>query len=346
MICCSMFQFEKLDVDNHWTAFCNFGECISYNQVYFKNRHECKIVLPAGHVYQMGLDQSSTCTGIFIKSYDNTVAWMVEVKREPKQDADDYIFELEMFIHQICDGVTFSHVIYERPIESKAFRSNQVLFQLEGIIRAMSKRYAEFAEAKLDCIENSSWRSVVIDKEVEQKYNRKSATVVSVTNALPWTNSYGPSLNKDNDIYEAIGVLMGWFIVSFDHLGRPYARGDRSSRAVGGYILPGLPADLVVESFKREGVDATLYVENPRYSIYQNLASTVRPYTVTCLEVTSPYTMLCLSVECNIKWMRPDVMTVVLTDAGTADAKLTAIAASHALWLPGRIHLCSSGYTR
>ena len=328
MIKYAKFRFEEIETSDHWVAFPNFSATYNSEVKISKDYRDVDISLNPEKVYQMSMDQSSTNTGIFIKDYANTEAYMIEVRREKGQDAPDYTYDLEMFLHDLCEGCVFSHIIYERPINTENFQSARALFQLEGAIRALGKRYKEFSSAKIDCIENSSWRSVVIDKTLEKEYgvqNRKLASLESVIKIWKWTDDYGNSLKADNDVYEAIGIMMGWFFNSFDGLGRPYVRGDKSSRTVGGFVLPGLDGETVKAMLSKHGIESEFYVENPRYSIYQNLTGGVQPYTLRCVEVTTRYTMLCLCVECNIKWMEPDVMTVILCDASTVDTKLKEI---------------------
>lgn len=326
MIKYQVFKFQELDSKNHWVDFAAFSPEYSTEQKYAEHYRDVQIMLDPGKVYQMSMDQSSSNTGIFIKDYTNVEAYMIEVRRGQHQDASDYIYDLEMFLHEIGEGCVFSHIIYERPIDTGSFRSAQVLFQLEGAIRALGKRYVEYSTAKIDHIENASWRSVVVtDKQYEKDYGRKAASAHSVNQIWAWTRDYGPSIYKDNDIFEAIGVMMGWFFNSFDALGRPYVRGDKTSRTVGGFCIPCMPAQKVLDMLKAEGIEAELLVENPRYSIYQNLVGGVEPHTLRCVEISTKYTMLCMSVECNLKWMDPEVMTLIICDAATVDTKLKKI---------------------
>lgn len=320
------FKFKRYDVEDKWVNFASFGEVLSDSQEYFDSYRESNIRLSPDEIYQVSLDQSSSNTGIFIKNLNNTEAHMIEVLRQKGQDASDYIWDLEMFLRDLCEGCTLSHLIYERPINTEAFRSAQVLFQLEGMIRSLVKRYKAFKSTKLDCIENSSWRSVVCNKALERVYDRKTLSKVSVNEIWPWTSLYGHSLYKDNDIFEAIGVMMGWFFVSFDPLGRPYVRGDRTTRTIGGYILPGITGEEAKRLLKEQDIEAKYYVENPQYAIYQNLAAMVKPHTTVCVEFTTKYTMLCLCIECNLKWTDPDVLTAILVDASTVDSRLREIA--------------------
>lgn len=327
MIKCGKFVFEEIPANNHWITFARFGQLLEHKVQGFNDWMSCDAVeLDPEDTWQLAMDQSTSNTGIFIKNYNNTVAWMIEVTRGKGQDASSYIYDLEMFLHKIGEGCKFSHIIYEAAIDTGTYRSSQVAFQLEGMIRQLARRYQEFSTAKIDCIENASWRSVVIQKGMFDHLNRKEQTAESIRHIYRWTWEYGVSLYKDQDIFEAIGVMMGWFIHSFDPLGRPYVRGNGdSSRMVGGFILPTVTVETVVQMFKDQGLDSELRVANPSYSIYKNVTRAVEPFVTTCIEFRDKYAMLALCVECNMKWLNPDVMTVIVTDAAKMDSRLKEI---------------------
>lgn len=319
------FQFEPVPMENHWVGFADFGAMTKFEVQWYDGYRDVPVKLDKEKVYQVGLDQSTSNCGIFIKDYENTEAYMMEISKDKGDDADTSIFNIEMLLHKVCEDAKISHLIYERPIDNESFRSAQVLFQLEGMIRSLAKRYPEFKTARLDCIVNSSWRRVVILEELKQMEDRKLATEQSIQRIFDWSNCYGFSLGVDHDIYEAMGVIFGWFINSFDALGRPYVRGDKYIGAIGGFILPTVGAEEVCNQFKAAGLEASWAVQNPRKTIFENLSIAVEKYKIVCLELTEPYAMLAMSVECNIKWMEPDKMTVVLVAANYVDARLFAI---------------------
>lgn len=333
MIKIGHFTFEELPSKDHWVDFAKFGTPLEYDVQFFDQPCDVTFQLKAGEVYQIGFDQSTSNTGCFIKNYKNTEAFMIEVSRRKGAEVDDYLFDLEMFLHGFCRDALVSHIIYERPIEIKdkrthrvRFRSSQVLFQLEGIIRGLVKRYSEFKNAQLDCIENASWRQVVILPQYKNDGTpRKEDTALSIKDIFDWTHLYGFSLGGDYDIFEAMGVLFGWFLKSFDGLGRPYVRGDQYNGNIGGFILPNISAEETAKQLDTLGIETKWFVQNPNKSTYQNLACAVEKYKVVCVELNQCYSMLALSVECNLKWEDFDCMTVVLVAANYADARLFEI---------------------
>ncbi len=319
------FSFEEYPCENHWAEFAKFGACTGSFVRFYPDYKAFDWSLERDEAWQISFDQSTTNSGIFLKNYRNTIAYMIEVHRDKGQDADAYIFEFEQFIHKLCDECKFTHLIYERPITTEGFRSSQVLFQLEGMLRALVRRYPEFKTATLDCIENASWRSVVIDSKLYGGLTRKNQSKNALIDIYPWVRGYGDSIGTDNDVFEAMGVMFGWFICSYDNLGRPYVRGDRYPGNIGGFVLPMVSAKEVAEQLNEIGIKAEWRMQNPRKSTYENIAAAVEKYKVMCVEITDPATMLALCVECNVAWMEPDKMTIILVTANYMDRRLFEI---------------------
>lgn len=332
MIKICKFKFQELNFENHWVMFTQFGDVLSWDLQYYTTYREVpNNLLEEGEYYQIGVDQSSSNTGLFIKNYKNTLAYMIEIKRDSKQESTDYIYDFEMFLHKIGEGKYFTHLIYERPIivnkgSRVSYRSAQVLFQLEGTIRTLVKRYPEFKTAQLDYIENSSWRSAVILEELDDEKTRtemrKQASAISIETIFPWTRYYNGSIGKDYDIYEAMGILFGWFMKRHDKFGRPYVRGDDYTGNIGGFVLPNVRSKEVSDMLKQSGLDSAWFVENPGKSIYGNLAAGLSEYKIKCVELSDPIAMLALCIECNIKWEDYDFLTVVLVTSNFVDDRL------------------------
>lgn len=324
MIKVGTFLFEEHGFTDLWAKFALFGTLKFVDIQFYSEISEVDLGLKAGCAYQISFDQSTSNTGMFIKSLDNTEAYMVEMRKDSGVGPDDYIFMLEMLIHKICGDIAATHLIYERPIKTENYRSSQVLFQLEGMIRALPRRYSEFKAARLDSIENPSWRRVAILPQFKN-YERKVASEQSIKEIYPWSCHYGNSIGKDRDIFEAMGTMFGWFFNSFDHLGRPYVRGDRFYGNIGCFILPGVSAQSVADELRKAGLDSVWAMQNPRKSIYENIACAVEKYKVVCVEFSDPHTMLALTVEANMKWLAPDKLTVVMVTANYVDSALFKI---------------------
>lgn len=313
--------FKKLEDFKPIIDFERFGEPIGYQEGFFKDYRECGVVLDTNTIYDLSMDQSSSNTGIFIKSEDNTEVYMIEVLRNKSQDAHDYIFDLEMFISKLVGETHIAHTIYEKPIKSESYRSSQVLFALEGNIKALCKRYEAFKCSRLENIENPAWRAQMIQDEFAS-LSRKESSLMSVRALFPWTAVYGNSLYKDNDIYESIGIMFGWFKSAFDHLGRPYVRGDQFFGSIGVFLLPEIDAEELAKGFEEQGLKSNWAVYNPSFSTFKNIVKQATAYEVSCVQVEDPYVMLMLCVEANMVYTKYSKMTMVLVTPNYIDRRI------------------------
>lgn len=319
------FEFEEIAVPNHWITFAQFGTCTKSEVTIKDGYRSIAALLPdlgADDAWQISFDQSTTNSGVFLKNYTNTRAIMLECKRGRGEDADNYIFDFEMLIHELCKTTKITHMLYERPISTESYRSSQVLFQLEGMLRQLPRRYPEFSAARIDYIENAAWRAVVVDSKKFAQFERKSQTALSIRMIYPWANEYGQSIGSDQDVFEAMGVMFGWFINSYDQLGRPYVRGDKFNGSIGGFLLPDVSAQEISHAFKEQGLKSVWCVENPKKSIYENIASGLERYQINCVEISNLSAMLAMYVECNRKWTDPEKVTLVVVPANFTDKRL------------------------
>lgn len=296
-----------------YVDFYKFGNLLDFNVTEGSKIEHLNILLKDDVIYDISFDQSTSNTGVFIKAHNNSEIYMIEVCKASNTTPEEYMFELESFLHGICNSYLFLHLIYEKPIKSKNFRSSQVLFQLEGMLRMLPLRYEEFKSVEYGSISKMEWAPTVFDKErYGSNYSDKEAVKQSIISIFPWTQWFGFSLGKDNDGYEAIGVMMGWFYNSFDPLGRPYVRGDSFHGNVGCTILPGVPYDTLYEQLKKEDVNTKWFVYNPKSSIFKNIVKAAEKDCVVLVHVDDPYIKLALSVESNLKLFEHDFFTLVI----------------------------------
>lgn len=298
-----------------WTDFCRFGELINV-EVYekIKDPMDFPFTLNPDEIYQIGLDQSTSCTGIFIKNFRNTEVYMMEYKANSvtkPTDATSFLINLEMFLHNLCKGTNISHTIYEATIESDNYRTSKILAQLAGIVEALPLRYNEFKTTVLDDIANQSWRESVICEEFCE-YDRKEQSMLSIQKIFPWTINYGNSLSS-RDVYEAMGILFGWFMKSFDKLGRPYVRGTPFSGNVGIILFPNMSGEEVCNQINSLGIEIANYkVYNFSLSIFKNIVCSVSKEDAALVEITDKFVIICMCAEANIKIEDYNIMTALV----------------------------------
>lgn len=310
---CLEAKFELLPNRNNFIDFYKFGKLNTYEISEGSSIEDLKLNIDPSFIYDISFDQSSTCTGIFLRDLNNTVVYIIEVRRTKDMNADDYIFDLEMFVNELTQNLTLLHLIYEKPIKTEMFRSSQVAFQLEGSIRQWIRRYTQFKNCLLDNIEAVSWKSCIVNKDVwGSDYTSKEASKSAIIELFPWTRFYGSSLYKDNDGYEAIGIMFGWYFCSFDPLGRPYVRGDEYNGNVGCIVMPNVDAETLSDSLNKADVKSKWFVFNPRLSTFKNIMKGAEKYQVSVVQIEDPYTALCVCVEANVILPQSGTLSLVI----------------------------------
>lgn len=221
MIKCVELRFSPiLSTTDIMRSQLDFGVLSKKHSKMFDDISECDVHLDK-KPYIMALDQSSGCCGVVFKSLDNTHVLLIEIKKKSKHKAIDAISLIEDVLHHIASSGVVPYIVYERPIKSKHFVSTRVLFQLEGMIKLLPKRYKEFELADPISVPLNTWRSSVLFGEYRDYSDKKFATHESICDAFPWVAEYGQTLGSDYDLYEAFGILVGWLLNYNDYLGRP-----------------------------------------------------------------------------------------------------------------------------
>lgn len=325
MIKICRYLFEPImGRDNQFVDFDKFGKYLSHELKTFNSCMECDVQLTPNIPYFIGFDQSSSNTGMIIKNYNNTEVYLCEVSKSKSMDAYESMFQLEMFLKKMCEGTNIAYLIYERPILTEFYRSTRVAFALEGIIKQLPKRYECFRPAELGHIENPAWRSRVIP-EMFSHVPKKDAAMLSLYSEYPWIKYYGCSIGKDNDIFEAIGVLFGWYRASFDKQGRPLVREDSYNGAIGCFILPDVSAEEVSIAFKERGFDSRYLMANPELSLYQNVAKAAIEDVVTVVQFEDIHSQLLLYIEAGYSFKPLDKISVVVVTPNHISSKIYSI---------------------
>ena len=98
---CLHTMFEPLPDFKPYVDFYRFGNLIDFHVT--EGEH-LEIPLRDDIIYDISFDQSTSNTGIFIKAHNNLEVYMIEVCKKSKTTPEEYMFELETVLHEICKG--------------------------------------------------------------------------------------------------------------------------------------------------------------------------------------------------------------------------------------------------
>lgn len=177
-------------------------------------------LLDPNKFYMITMDQSTSCSGITVKSIDNTHVILMEVKKDSGDKSAGYIYKLEDLLDAMCDGANIAALIYERPV-IRHFQSTRVLFQLDGMLKNLPMKHPQFSATQIDQIPVSSWRACVLPHQGKGE-DLKLKVKQALLQKYDWLQLYGASIGTDNDVFDSIGILTGWMNRGYDTLGRAF----------------------------------------------------------------------------------------------------------------------------
>lgn len=122
------------------------------------------IKLASNKIYDIGLDQSSSCTGIAISSTDDDLNILVDVRND-SFDKNTFYRELKGVLYRLIANQKIRNIVCEDPppVKNKKYTST-VLLELRGRLEAWVEEIDELRAGKFDSVYPQTWKSLVVDK--------------------------------------------------------------------------------------------------------------------------------------------------------------------------------------
>lgn len=164
-----------------------------------------KLNLDKDKVYDVGIDQSTTCTGMAFCSLDKSHIIVLELLNFDR-DAY-YVPQLCKFIRDTLSNIKVRYLIMEEPLGYNTGKRNSVLSNLK---KTLVPVISELNVKRFDTILPASWRHGLMPKVVEGDRRKKDTVVREVLKLYPALESFKPYSNGDYDGIEALGIIMGY----------------------------------------------------------------------------------------------------------------------------------------
>lgn len=227
--------------------------------------------LDRNKTYLMGIDQSTKCTGIFLRSEDYEDFILTEFPRGP-MDKREYISEIRDFIYHITEGLTIKLIVRELPVANAYKTSYGELEKLAGQIDYIIENGEYTSKAKYGKVVNTAWKAQVVFKERSKYRGRdKYLTSKDICERFPKVGPMFKVSHSGYDAFDAVGVLEGYIY-------KKYGRGNEItgelslSRMIA-YIIPFDTVDDVNKVLRPEmnvnGIDVKNY--NSDLTLYENI---------------------------------------------------------------------------
>ena len=237
------------------------------------------VTLAENFVYRLSIDQSTSCTGLFIRSECGTINLMLEVKRGASEK-EEYFKELEYILKQLFLDQKVSIIIHEEPVPNKnQYYSGKVLIELKGRLREWIKRIPAFQDAEVVSMYPQSWKTFVVDKEAAkesgktaaQRAKSKASIAEDVCKFLPDFYEYRMKhFSTDYDGFDAAGIMIGFRLAAFKPNGKRRIYGMKEKRHTSYVFYKYVPLKELQEAVIPQDVilgDLT-YGEHPKYLAY------------------------------------------------------------------------------
>lgn len=182
--------------------------------------------LEVGLTYDVGMDQSNTCTGIGITDMSNSLLMILEVVNSGNVSFDIYRKSLKNIISAIFKGVNTRYYVMEEPLPYISKNQNKKLVELKNsLIDYFNSSECPITYKKFDTALPNVWRAGLIRKDNPHDKRSKEACVHEIIKKYPNTKefikiSHNPTNNSGYDGFEGLGIIIGYknrFSISNDN---------------------------------------------------------------------------------------------------------------------------------
>lgn len=190
-----------------------------------------ELVLRKDKAWNIGIDQSSSCTGLCFQSTDKDWQILLDLHRDRNLPDSVFYAELSKFVEKTVRDTEVKMLISERPAPTAMYAS-RVLEELKGHIDAWGYTIPELENSLKDSLFQQTWKSYIVDKSKGKGRGKVkeevAADVVDMFPALkPYYNTYPWS---DYDSFDATGILNGFLRYAFDQEGNEKIHGVKEKR--------------------------------------------------------------------------------------------------------------------
>lgn len=168
--------------------------------------------IPSDYLFDIGTDQSNTCTGITLRSVKEKWLIMFEVINEDVP-FDTYRRILLLILDKILKNTKVRYLIMEDPLGYITGKRQQSLAKLKDILTEFVENYEGFKCEKFDFIPPQSWRKGLMTSQNPYPKTSKEACVWEIQKLYPLTKnmiSHKKITGTDYDGFESCGIIIGY----------------------------------------------------------------------------------------------------------------------------------------
>lgn len=244
-----------------------------------------------GGVWNLGIDQSTSCTGLCLEREDGYFRVLLDVSRDKAIETKIFYKDLFRLLSKFAKGCQFKYVIMEKPAPKDMYAS-RVLQEMKGHVEEWVMMIPEFDGAVVDSLYPQTWKSFMVNKlKGKNRHRDKLAIAEDIAERFPLLLPYYAHYPyTDYDSFDACGILNGYKQYAFNSVGEPQIHGTIEKRHVSlvGYRWVGcnevgnFPEAL---TYLCQCHRPEVLAFNERYNLHENIrmASSSNEFTITLI---------------------------------------------------------------
>ena len=169
--------------------------------------------LPNEFTWDIGIDQSTSCTGVGAIDLENKKLFCCEVSNEGIAN-QYYVSALKNFFKAFIPKGKVRYLVMEEPLPFISGNQNHVLVELKRTLSDFFKN-SNFGYKKFDLVKPQSWRSGLIKKDNPNDKRSKMASVYEIEKMFDLMKefrkvTYHPTNSSGYDGFEGLGIILGY----------------------------------------------------------------------------------------------------------------------------------------
>ena len=175
--------------------------------------------------YMVGIDQSTSCTGFYVRECSGRIETLFDVRRGA-DDTEEFFKNLKFILKSVFEDTIVDLVVHEEPVPNlKQAYSGRILSELKGRLQEWIKEIPAFQNATIKRLYPQSWKKFIMDAKaakaagttVAKRMKSKAAISEDVCKILPYFKAYRDlHYSVDYDAFDACGILVGYLAAAFD----------------------------------------------------------------------------------------------------------------------------------